>query len=130
MIDAVGGQAVVFAMFMTEAAGLPAEMTAGLTGDPLWPKLESVTHTISYDYEVMGGTQTGDPASLAKYVDVTIPVLVLDGGESPFYQRNAAKALAEVLPDAEHRTLPGEHHQFTAAGLAPVIKEFLSRTDS
>jgi pimeloyl-ACP methyl ester carboxylesterase len=120
-----GRRADAFAMFMTIAVGLPAEMAAGISQDPMWPKLENVTHTIAYDRLIMGDTQTGDPAGLAKFAGITIPTLVLAGGESPAHMLNAAKTLADIVPAAEHHVLPGEQHQFTAAGVAPAIAQFL-----
>jgi pimeloyl-ACP methyl ester carboxylesterase len=120
-----GNRADAFAMFMTIAAGLPAAAAAGISQDPMWPKLESVTHTIAYDRLIMGDTQTGNPAALAKFAGIQTPTLVLAGSESPAHVLNAAKTLADILPNAEHRVLPGEHHQFTAAGLAPAIAQFI-----
>jgi hypothetical protein len=49
----------------------------------------------------------------------------MDGGKSPAWLRNAARALAEVLPNATHRTLPGQTHMIDAkAHVAPLV-EFL-----
>jgi hypothetical protein len=50
----------------------------------------------------------------------------MDGGKSPQYLRNGAKALSEALPKAGYRTLPGQTHMIKAAVLAPAVKEFLS----
>lgn len=121
-----GRRAEAFAMFMTEAVGLPAELAAGIKDDPSWPVLESVTHTIAYDREVMGDTQSGDPATLDPFAAVTAPALVMAGSESAAHMSNAAKVLADVLPNAVHRTLPGQTHQFSAAVAGPVIAEFLA----
>jgi pimeloyl-ACP methyl ester carboxylesterase len=121
-----GRRAEAFAMFMTEAVGLPAEMSGGIKHDPMWPVLESVTHTIAYDREIMGDTQGGDPATLTPFAAVTVPTLVMAGSESAEHTRNAAKVLADVLPNAQHRVLAGQTHQFSPAVAGPVIAEFLA----
>ena len=54
-----------------------------------------------------------------------MPTLVMDGGKSPAWMRNAARALSEVLPNASYRTLPGQTHMINAkAHVAPLV-EFL-----
>ena len=50
----------------------------------------------------------------------------MDGGKSPQYMRNGAKALSETIPKADYRTLPGQTHMVKAAILAPAVKEFLA----
>jgi pimeloyl-ACP methyl ester carboxylesterase len=54
------------------------------------------------------------------------PTLVIAGGESPAWLRNAALALADAVPNAEHRVLEGQDHfapdQVT---IAQVLVEFL-----
>jgi hypothetical protein len=37
---------------------------------------------------------------------------------------NAQQALADVLPSAELRTLPGQTHMVSAKALAPLLVEF------
>jgi hypothetical protein len=57
---------------------------------------------------------------------VTMPTLVMDGGESPPWMRNACRALAELLPDAKYRTLEGQDHAAAPTAVAPVLEEFLA----
>ncbi|GAA3125470.1 alpha/beta hydrolase [Streptosporangium carneum] len=123
-----GRRAEAFAMFMTVAVGLPAEAAAGIRDDPMWPALEGVVHTIAYDGQIMGDTQRGTPSALARFASVTAPTLVMDGGESPAWQRNAVQALTDVLPNARRRTLEGQTHRFTPAALALIVTEFFHGT--
>jgi pimeloyl-ACP methyl ester carboxylesterase len=125
---AEGRRADAFELFMTVAVGLPADLAAGIRHDPMWPALESVTHTIAYDGHVMGDTQRGDPAAIARFATVAVPTLVIAGGDSPGHQHNAVRVLAGVLTDARLLTLPGESHQFTPAVLAPVLAAFFDQT--
>jgi pimeloyl-ACP methyl ester carboxylesterase len=57
---------------------------------------------------------------------VTAPTLVLSGGKSPAWMRNAAKELADVLPNARHHSLKGQTHMVKAKVLAPALHEFFS----
>ncbi|MCW2911980.1 MAG: hydrolase, partial [Actinomycetia bacterium] len=50
--------------------------------------------------------------------------LVLAGGASPQSLQQAAKATADALPTAEHRTLDGQTHDVAPDALAPVLVEF------
>jgi hypothetical protein len=123
---AEGRRADAFGLFMTIAAELPAEMAIGIQEDPMWPALESVTHTIAYDGQIMGETQSGDPAAIARFASIAVPALVMDGCESPDHQRNAVQMLAEILPNAQRRTVQGQSHQFAATALAPIVAEFFA----
>ena len=53
-----------------------------------------------------------------------MPTLVVAGGKSPAWMRNAMQALARVLPSAKHYTLEGQTHMVSAKALAPVLAEF------
>jgi pimeloyl-ACP methyl ester carboxylesterase len=113
------GEAVEY--FLTQAAAVPPEFVGGMKQAPMWPGFEAVAHTLPYEAAVMGGDYKS-PAKLA--ASVTIPVLVGDGGASPDWMRNAAKALADVLPNAQRFTLEGQMHDVAPDVLAPVLTEF------
>jgi pimeloyl-ACP methyl ester carboxylesterase len=119
-----GRRADAFELLMVEAAGQPAEAAAAIRHAPMWPALEAITHTIAYDGQVMGNTQSGDPAALARYAAVTIPTLVIVGGDSPPHQQRAVAELAARLPDVRLRTLPGQGHQVAPEAVAPILAAF------
>jgi hypothetical protein len=52
----------------------------------------------------------------------------MGGGKSQAWIRNAAGALADALPNAEHRTLEGQNHIAKAEALTPVLTGFLTPT--
>jgi pimeloyl-ACP methyl ester carboxylesterase len=56
---------------------------------------------------------------------VTVPTLVLEGGQSPWLS-DGARALAGALPNAELRTLEGQGHDVAADALAPALSNFFS----
>jgi hypothetical protein len=56
---------------------------------------------------------------------VTAPTLVIAGGKSPEYMRNAQSAVADALPDGRSATLPGQTHMIRAKATAPVVAAHL-----
>jgi pimeloyl-ACP methyl ester carboxylesterase len=118
------GDAVAF--FMTTGVGLPVEAVAQMRHDPMWPALEDVAHTLPYDGTIMGDTMRGNPLPLKRWASVTVPTLVMDGGESPAWQRTAVHALVDVLPHAQRRSLEGQTHGVAPDALAPVLEEFFA----
>lgn len=113
------GDAVALAL---TTFGAPPEAIDGMRQAPVWALFESVAPTLAYDAAVMGdGSVPTDRASL-----VAVPTLVIDGGVSPGWIRDAARALADVLPDARRRTLEGQSHDVSPDVLAPVLAEFFS----
>jgi pimeloyl-ACP methyl ester carboxylesterase len=118
------GDAVEY--FMTTAIGMPPEMVAGMRESPMWPQMEAVAHTISYDGRFMAGTMSGKELPADRWATVTAPVLVVDGGASPPWLHNAAQALTDLLPNARRRTLEGQTHAVEASVLAPALTEFFA----
>jgi pimeloyl-ACP methyl ester carboxylesterase len=108
------------------SVGMPAIVLAVMPLTPPWRKLKQVAPTLPYDLRILGDTGRGKPLDPQRWAGVEVPAIVIDGGKSPQYMRNAARALAETLPKADYRTLPGQTHIFKAAVLAPAVKEFLS----
>ena len=58
-----------------------------------------------------------------------MPVLTIVGGKSPVWWQEGMKALAEILPDGRHVTLPGQTHMVKASALEPVLKEYFSKSE-
>ncbi|MFI0468198.1 alpha/beta fold hydrolase [Saccharopolyspora sp. 5N102] len=115
--------------FMTKAQDMPAFMVNAMRLFPgPWSKLKAMAHTLPYDIAVMGDTQQGEPLDADPWSAAAMPTLVLTGGKSPAGFHDAARAVAGVLPAAEHRTLPGLNHgavMMAPKKLAPVLAEFL-----
>lgn len=93
---------------------------------PSWKQLRTVAHTLPYDLTMMRGTQSGQPLPADRWSRVSCPTLVMDGGKSPTWMRNGCRALAELLPPASYRTLPGQTHMVREKVLAPALVEFLA----
>ena len=121
---AAGRRGDAFALFMTEAVGVPAAVVARMRNDPSWAASEAVAHTLAYDDAIMGDTVSGSPLPLRKWSSVMAPTLVIDGGASPASAHHGAHAIADVLPDAQRRTLEGQGHNADPEALAPALAAF------
>jgi pimeloyl-ACP methyl ester carboxylesterase len=114
-------------IFMKEAVRVPPEEVSGMRNTPMWPALEAVAHTIAYDGAFMEGLMYGKPLPpdrAKRWASISVPTLVLDGGASEQFMHTGADALAEVLPNAQRRTLEGQTHDVKPEVLAPVLSDF------
>ncbi|MBA3737050.1 MAG: alpha/beta hydrolase [Actinobacteria bacterium] len=118
------GDAVAY--FLTTGPGMPAEVVAGMRQEPVWSSFESIARTLAYDGTIVRDATGGSPAPLRRWASVGVTTLVMDGGASPDWIRNAALALTEVLPDAQRRTLEGQDHGPDPKLLAPALEAFFA----
>jgi pimeloyl-ACP methyl ester carboxylesterase len=119
-----GRRSDAVALFMTEAAGVPADYVGALRAEPFWPAFEAVAPTLVYDARVMGQTMSGRPLDSAEWATIAASSLVLTGGDSPPHQHAASEALASLLPNARSATLAGQTHMVAPQALAPVLVDF------
>jgi len=91
---------------------------------PSWKKLKAVAPTLVHDITMVEGYQRGLPLPADRWSSVHQPTLVMDGGKSPAWMRNAQRALAKAVPGAKTRTLEGQTHMVNAKVLAPAVVEF------
>lgn len=105
---AAGRRADALALFMVEQVGIPAEFASAATR---MPALQAIAHTLRYDAEVLGDH---DVPPLPD-----VPTLVLAGGESPQWMRDAARAVG-----GEYRVLDGQTHDVDPAVLAKALAEY------
>ncbi|MCI0349581.1 MAG: alpha/beta hydrolase [Acidobacteriales bacterium] len=113
-------------LFM-KLVGVPSIFIALMGLMPAWKKLKAIAHTLPYDITIVQDHQRGKPLPAGSWSSATIPTLVVEGGKSPAWMRNAMRELADVLPNANLRTLEGQTHMVRAAKLAPVLLEFFAR---
>lgn len=116
------GDAVEY--FLTSAVQMPPEFVAQMRKGPGWSSMEAVAHTIAYDGMIMGDTMSGKPLPATRWTKVTMPTLVMDGGNSPTWMHHAVQAAAKILPHAQHRTVEGQTHAADPKLLAPILQEF------
>jgi pimeloyl-ACP methyl ester carboxylesterase len=104
--------------------GLPAFCIALMRLMPVWSKLKAVAHTIPYDGAIVQDNQRGNPLPATRWTSVTVPTLIMDGGNSPEWMRHANRSLANVLPNAQYLTLERQTHMVKAEAHAPTLVEF------
>jgi pimeloyl-ACP methyl ester carboxylesterase len=113
------------ASFFVTALGTPPEALDGLRKSPDWAFMKSVDHTLAYDYEVLGDGAI--PVGIAK--TVRIPTLVMNGGKSFDFMRDAAESLSKVMPNARWEILKNQTHEVSADAIAPLLKDFFAQDE-
>lgn len=114
--DAVG----LFMMLL----GMPAELLEGMRYDPSWGMMEAVAPTIAYDAAALGDEAAVPVGKAAK---LSVPALVMDGGATPYpFMNTTAVALADAMPNGQHRTLAGQNHEVEPEAIAPALVEFFT----
>jgi pimeloyl-ACP methyl ester carboxylesterase len=115
------GGAVTY--FMRDMVGAPAFVPVMMRLMPwVWRKLQAVAHTLPYDAEVM----TGFRIPRTRYGAIRRRVLVMNGTKTDPRLKAAARALAAIIPGAEHRELAGQTHNVKPGVLASAVWSFIS----
>jgi pimeloyl-ACP methyl ester carboxylesterase len=126
-LTAAGKRREIVGYFMTNAVGMPAEMVEPLLDSPMVADMERLAHTVSYDGRVMfRGSMHGEPLPAEWRDSVTVPTLVMAGGNSPDWLHNSCRSLVALLPDVCYRTIEGQDHAASPEAIAPALEEFLS----
>jgi pimeloyl-ACP methyl ester carboxylesterase len=112
--------------YMTRGMGAPRPIVALMRLAPFWKRLKAVAHTLPYDWAIIGDRMAGEPLRRDDWGGIEHPVLVVAGEKSPLELRRAARALADVLPNARHHVLQGESHNPRMKALAPVLAGFFA----
>jgi pimeloyl-ACP methyl ester carboxylesterase len=116
---AAGRRGDMVELFFTKAVGLPGEFVAQMRQSPFWSFQEAFAHTLVNNAMIMGDFSI----PTARIATVSVPTLVIDGGETPWLT-DAAQAVADILPNAQRRTLKGQPHNVAPEAIAPVLVEF------
>src|SRR5215207_6773353 len=106
--------------------GVPAPFIGLMRVMPAWKKMIAVAHTLPYDLSIVIGHQQGEPLPDGCYDDVAQETLVIRGGKSPEYMRNAQAAIAAAVPRGTLETLAGQTHMVKAKATAPAVAQFLA----
>ena len=117
----------VIRYFMTAAVCMPPEMVEPIVESPMAEAMVPLAHTVAYDGRVMLRQSMDGKPLLNEWTDsITVPALVMDGGDSPAWLHSAARAVVGVLPDVQYRTLEGCDHAAPPEAIAPVLERFLT----
>ncbi|XVS65085.1 alpha/beta fold hydrolase [Actinosynnema sp. CA-299493] len=107
--------------------GTPGLFVAIMPLLPVWKRIKAVAHTLPNDFALVGEFQRGTPPPAGRWSGATAPALVIAGGKSPDYLRNAQRHLASALPHGELTVLPGQTHMVKAKATVPVLVDFFTR---
>jgi pimeloyl-ACP methyl ester carboxylesterase len=112
---AEGDREAVLETFFREVVGMPEEEFAVYRALPAWRARIAAAHTITRESR---GEQAAlfDPEQAAK---ITVPTLLLAGGDSPDFLKAGIDAVAAALPDAHIVVLEGQRH--IAIDLVPEV---------
>jgi len=115
------GDAVTY--FMTDMVGAPKFVGLMMKlNRKVWRKLQAVGHTIPYDARVLDGFV----APVDRLGAIRQPTLVVLGGKAKPNMRAGVTAVADAVPGATLRELPGQMHNVATAAIAPVLREWFS----
>lgn len=110
------------AEFFISMLGTPPEAIQQMRQTTDWTMMESVEHTIAYDFEVLGdGSIPRDVASA-----LAQPTLLLHGDQTMPFMIEAARDLADLIPQAQRRVLKDQTHEANAEVIAPVLRSYFT----
>jgi pimeloyl-ACP methyl ester carboxylesterase len=104
-----------------KVVGVPAPMVAVMPLFPMWKGMKAVAHTLAYDFRIVLPFEQAEPLPVGHYASVGVPTMIIAGGKSPEYMRNAQAAIADQVPGARLETLPGQTHMIKAKATVPVL---------
>lgn len=108
-------------LYQTKGVGIPDDVVTELRHAPFRPALEAIAHTLAYDATIIGDLTL--PTKLI--ASINTPTLVIDGENSPPMLRNAARSVADTLPNGRHCTLAGQTHDISPEPTAAALAQFL-----
>jgi pimeloyl-ACP methyl ester carboxylesterase len=109
------------AAFFLSAIGTPPPVLEDMKRSPDWQGIKKIDFTLAYDYAVLGNGAVPDTVK-----QITVPTLVLDGEKTMDFIRSTADRIAELVPNAQRKTIKGQTHQAAPEAVAPLLIEFFS----
>lgn len=125
-LAAAGRRGDTVKYWMTTVIGVPDAAQAAMQSQPMWQSFEAVAPTLVYDATIAAPYVKGQPLPPDRWSSATMPVLVMDGGDSPPMMHSGALALKEILPNAQQRTFQGQGHGAADEVLVPALVEFFT----
>ncbi|WP_163510288.1 alpha/beta fold hydrolase [Fodinicola acaciae] len=100
--------------------GMPAEVVGHIKTSPGWQPMLAIAHTLAYDVRLCDdGLVHADRLSR-----ISVPTLVMAGGNSAPWAEQAADAVAAAVPGARTRVVDGQDHGVADEVLVPLLEEF------
>jgi pimeloyl-ACP methyl ester carboxylesterase len=115
-------------LFFTRGMGIPKiAVTLMRLLMPGWSRMAGMAHTLPYDLAILAGTQAGKPLPAKRWAATAGPTLVMVGGKSEAFFHTGAKALTEMLPNAQYRSLEKRDHSavlMAPKAIAAAVEQF------
>lgn len=102
------GEAVSY--FLKEGVGLNNFIIWIMKLMPAWKAMKANSATLHYDAKIIEEEGSGKPLQADKWGHIEAPMLVVSGSKSEKWAQNSMKELANILPNANHKTLIGQNH--------------------
>ena len=123
---AEGDREAALDILFREVVMLPDEQVSALRAQPAWKGRVAAVHTVPREL----AAEIGGAVELEWLADVTVPTLLVSGGESPDYMKADTEAIAEALPNARVVVLDGQDHvgdvlapEVFAKAVTPFLRE-------
>lgn len=92
--------------FFREVVRVPESELAVLRDHPVWPARVAAAHTIVREADA----EEAYGLDLSRFAELRTPTLLLLGGASPDYFREAAARFQAAIPDSRLFVMPGQQH--------------------
>jgi pimeloyl-ACP methyl ester carboxylesterase len=112
---AEGNREAVLETFFREVVGMPDAELAVYRALPAWPARLAAAHTITRESRDEQAARF-HPEQAAR---ITVPILLLVGGDSPDFLKAGVDTVAAALPDARIVVIEGQQH--IAIDLVPAV---------
>jgi pimeloyl-ACP methyl ester carboxylesterase len=122
-----GDREGVLVTFFREAVQMPDHELSVFRGLPAWQGRLAAAHTLARELRAVEAYRY----DRERIATITVPTLVLAGGDSPADVRHICDVVAGALPNGELHVLPGQQHiaMDTAPNLfVDAVVEFLQRS--
>ena len=116
-----GEREAVVTTFFRENVHMPPRELELLRSLPNWPERVAAAHTLPREL------RAGEAYALRpeRFARLTTPTLLLLGGDSPPFFRQATDAVSRALPRARLVLLPGQQHAAMNTAPEPFVREVL-----
>jgi pimeloyl-ACP methyl ester carboxylesterase len=109
---------------LTSVVRLPIKTVEEMAHQPWWPGLVAVAPTLVYDLSSVHQVNV-DPDWRARWSSLTADTIVYSGELTFPGLAAAADAVAQAVPDARRRILPGQSHRPAPDVIVPALLNFL-----
>lgn len=106
-LGAAGDREGVLTAFCRQVVHYPDEELEMFRAAPTWANRVAAAHTIPRELRALNSGYTFQPG---RFADLGVPTLLLLGGDSPPFLKQATGLLAKTLPNARLEILEGQRH--------------------